>query len=291
MLSSYFLQKSPRYSLIWSGKKILKTGIGNIIRHTDYFKELKMDNTTQPDESARIEQCKAAAAKLAVDENITSNCIIGIGSGSTIRYVVERIGHVIKEKGISVKCIPTSFQSKQLIYEYNLPITELDCHPVIDVTIDGADEVDGNLVAIKGGGACLAQEKIVAFASKKFVVVADYRKDSKYLGENWTKGIPIEVLPMASNAIRHHVCGKFKINLHDIEVRMGREKAGPVITDNGNQVLDWKFKTDSTKKLASHELERHGRHAKTRTGCRGNWDIREHDSSSVLRSTGWHSQH
>lgn len=167
-----------------------------------------------------------------------------------MRYVVERIVQVIKEKGITVKCIPTSFQSKQLIYDYNLPITELDCHPIIDVTIDGADEVDGDLVAIKGGGACLAQEKIVAFAAKKFVVVADYRKNSKHLGENWNKGIPIEVLPMACNAVRHHICDRFDTDLGDIEVRIGKEKAGPVITDNGNQVLDWKFKPDTLKKQA-----------------------------------------
>lgn len=177
---------------------------------------------------------------------------MGIGSGSTMRYVVERIVHVIKQKGISVKCIPTSFQSKQLIYDYGLPITELDCYPTIDVAIDGADEVDENLVAIKGGGACLAQEKIVAFASKRFVVVADYRKNSKYLGENWTKGIPIEVLPMACNAVRHYICKEFDTELTDIQIRTGNEKAGPVITDNGNQVLDWKFNFHSLITSASN---------------------------------------
>lgn len=166
-----------------------------------------------------------------------------------MRYVVERILEITKEKAISVKCIPTSFQAKQLIHQYNLPLTDLDCCPVIDVTIDGADEVDENLVAIKGGGACLAQEKIVAFAAKKFVVVADYRKNSKHLGDNWTKGIPIEVLPMACNAVRHYICNEFQAKLTDIEIRVGKEKAGPVITDNGNQVIDWKFKFDDSNRL------------------------------------------
>jgi len=157
-------------------------------------------------------------------------------------YVLKRLAQRCKEKGISVKCIPTSLQSKQLIYDYDLPITEIDHSPLIDVTIDGADEVDENFVAIKGGGACLAQEKVVAFAAKKFVVVADYRKNSKRLGETWTKGIPIEVLPMACNSVRHHICRIFGVMMDDLVIRIGKEKAGPVITDNGNIVLDWKFK-------------------------------------------------
>lgn len=178
---------------------------------------------------------------------------MGVGSGSTITYVLERIVQVCKERAISVKCIPTSLQSKQLIYDYNLPITDIDCHPVIDVTIDGADEVDENFVAIKGGGACLAQEKVVAFAAKKFFVVADYRKDSIRLGENWTKGIPIEVLPMACNAVRHHISKTFSVPSTEIVVRVGKEKAGPVITDNGNLILDWKINFDQMSYSSSSD--------------------------------------
>lgn len=160
-------------------------------------------------------------------------------------YVLSRLVERCKEKSLSIKCIPTSFQSKQLIYDYKLPLTEIDCHPVIDVTIDGADEVDENLVAIKGGGACLAQEKVVAAAAKKFVVVADYRKDSKNLGDNWQKGIPIEVLPMACQSVRHQISKMFDVPIGDIVQRIGKEKAGPVITDNGNMILDWKFLFES----------------------------------------------
>lgn len=159
-------------------------------------------------------------------------------------YVLDRLKVLCKEKQLFVKCIPTSLQSKQLIYDYGLPITEVNCYPVIDVTIDGADEVDENFVAIKGGGACLAQEKVVAFAAKKFVVVADYRKNSKHLGENWTKGIPIEVLPMASQVVKHTIKQMFNVErIDDISLRIGKEKAGPVITDNGNLILDWRFDT------------------------------------------------
>lgn len=112
---------------------------------------------------------------------------------------------------------------------------------MIDVTIDGADEVDENFVAIKGGGGCLAQEKVVAHAAKKFVVVADYRKNVKRLGEVWKKGVPIEVFPMAANAVRHQISSMFDLSLDDIVIRLGKEKAGPVVTDNSNFIIDCKF--------------------------------------------------
>ena len=188
-----------------------------------------------------IDLCKANAAKAAVNDNILADCVIGIGSGSTISYVVEHIKKVCHDKKLLVSCIPTSYQAKQLLYDYGLPVAELDGNPMIDVTIDGADEVDDNFVAIKGGGACLAQEKVVAFAAKKFVVVADYRKQSKRLGDNWTKGIPIEVLPMASQTVRHYISNKLQVDLNDLTVRIAKEKAGPVITDNGNFVIDWRL--------------------------------------------------
>jgi ribose 5-phosphate isomerase A len=158
-----------------------------------------------------------------------------------MRYVLERLKEKCLKDNLTVKCIPTSFQAKQLIYDYQLPIGEIEANPILDVTIDGADEVDENFVAIKGGGACLAQEKVIAFAAKKFVVVADYRKNSRFLCQNWTKGIPIETLPMACNAVRHHVAQKLNVKLSDLQVRIGKEKAGPVITDNGNFVVDWKY--------------------------------------------------
>lgn len=166
-------------------------------------------------------------------------------------YVLDRLVRKCDEENLAIKCIPTSFQAKQLIHDSGLPITELDLHPVIDVTIDGADEVDRNFVAIKGGGACLAQEKVVAHAAKKFVVVADYRKNSAHLGQSWTKGIPIEVLPMACNAVTYRICTLFGVNAHDLKVRIGREKAGPVITDNGNMILDWKFSLESMQNYTS----------------------------------------
>ena len=92
-------------------------------------------------------------------------------------------------------------KARQLIVENNLILSDLERTPQLDVAIDGADEVDSDLTLIKGGGGCLLQEKIVVHAAKEFVVVADFRKDSKILGQQWKKGVPIEVLPLAYKPI------------------------------------------------------------------------------------------
>ncbi|XP_010708959.1 ribose-5-phosphate isomerase [Meleagris gallopavo] len=108
----------------------------------------------------------------------------------------------------------------------------------LDVAIDGADEVDSDLNLIKGGGGCLTQEKIVAGYAKCFIVIADYRKKSESLGEQWKKGIPIEVIPMAYVPVTRALTKNFG---GAAELRMAVSKAGPVVTDNGNFILDWKF--------------------------------------------------
>lgn len=124
---------------------------------------------------------------------------------------------------------------------HGLCLSDLDEFPAIDVTIDGADEVDENKVLIKGGGGCMTQEKILAAASRKVVIVADYTKRSKRLGQNWTKGVPIEVIPMSFNFVKHRIEHQFggKAGL-----RQGKGKAGPVLTDNSNFILDWNFDPD-----------------------------------------------
>ncbi|XP_064120660.1 ribose-5-phosphate isomerase-like [Macrobrachium nipponense] len=127
---------------------------------------------------------------------------VGIGSGSTVVYAVERLAQRVGEEGLQVTCVPTSFQARQLIIQNNLKLSDLEITPELDVAIDGADEADANLTLIKGGGGCQLQEKIVASAAKLFVVIADYRKDSTSLGEQWKKGVPIEVVPMAYRPVQ-----------------------------------------------------------------------------------------
>ncbi|GAB6023173.1 hypothetical protein CHUAL_007998 [Chamberlinius hualienensis] len=184
-----------------------------------------------------VESAKKAAAYAAVDNHVKDNSAVGIGSGSTIVYAVDRLAEKVALEGLRVVCVPTSFQARQLITSKNLVLSDLERHPSLDVAIDGADEADENLTLIKGGGGCLTQEKIVASCAKEFIVVADHRKDSKHLGTNWTKGVPIEVIPMAYVPVMQ----KLSALGGTPALRMAVMKAGPVVTDNGNFIIDWKF--------------------------------------------------
>jgi ribose 5-phosphate isomerase A len=184
-----------------------------------------------------IELGKKNAAEKAVEENVKKNMILGIGSGSTIVYAVKKIAEMNKEKNMNLKCIPTSFQSYQLIVENGLNLVSLDQYPEIDLDIDGADEIDKNLNLIKGGGGCLVQEKIIASNSKEVIIVADFRKNSKNLGENWKKGVPIEVIPLAYVPIMK----KLEKLGGKPTLRMAQAKAGPLVTDNGNFIIDVDF--------------------------------------------------
>ena len=184
-----------------------------------------------------IELGKKNAAEKAVEENVKKNMVLGIGSGSTVVYAVKKIAELNKENNLNLKCIPTSFQSYQLIVENGLNLVSLDQYPEIDLDIDGTDEIDKDLNLIKGGGGCLVQEKIIASNSKKLIIVADFRKNSTNLGENWKKGIPIEVIPMAYVPIMKKLN---KLKGKPI-LRMAQSKAGPLITDNGNFIIDVDF--------------------------------------------------
>ena len=184
-----------------------------------------------------IEMGKKNAAIKAVEDNVKPNMVLGIGSGSTVVYAVKRIAKLNKEKDLNLKCIPTSFQSYQLIVENGLKLVALVQYPEIDLDIDGADEIEEDLNLIKRGGGCLVQEKIVASNSKKLVIIADFRKNSKKLGEKWKKGVPIEVIPMAYVPLLK----KFEKMGGKPFLRMAKSKAGPLVTDNGNFIIDVDF--------------------------------------------------
>ncbi|KAI8646469.1 ribose 5-phosphate isomerase [Parasitella parasitica] len=109
------------------------------------------------------------------------------------------------------------------------------------MTIDGADEVDERLNAIKGGGACLFQERLVAQASKRFILVADERKKSARLGTKWTRGVPVEVIPMALTTVQWQLERLFPALSIKLRMATPSDKAGPVVTDNGNFILDCHF--------------------------------------------------
>ncbi len=184
-----------------------------------------------------IEIGKKNAAIKAVEENVKKNMIIGIGSGSTIVYAIEIIAEMNRKEHLNVKCIPSSYQSYQLILNNGLELASLDQYPDIDLDIDGADEIDKNLNLIKGGGGCLVQEKILASNSKNLVIIADFRKNSEKLGTNWKKGVPIEVIPMAYVPLMKKL---EKMGGKPI-LRMAQSKSGPLITDNSNFIIDVDF--------------------------------------------------
>jgi ribose 5-phosphate isomerase A len=173
---------------------------------------------------------KAAAAL------VKSDSIVGLGTGSTTAFAIQYIGERLQAGEISnIKGIPTSFQAIVLAKQYGIPLTTLDEVDHIDIAIDGADEVDPQKNLIKGGGAAHTQEKIVDSLAKEFVVVVDGGKLVDKLGSTFL--LPVEVVPMAVTPVMRAIeklGGK-------PQLRMGVKKAGPVITDNGNLVVDVKF--------------------------------------------------
>jgi ribose 5-phosphate isomerase A len=150
------------------------------------------------------------------------------------------LGDRIKREKLSLLAVPTSYQAFLLAVKCGIAVTTLDEHPVIDVTVDGADQIDAKLNLIKGMGAALTREKIVASASKMNIIIADESKKVRVLGE---KGhpVPVEVLPFAIATAKRRieaVGGKAVL-------REGKSKLGPVITDNGNAIIDASFGTIS----------------------------------------------
>lgn len=189
-------------------------------------------------EMSPLENAKKIAAYKAVNEYVQNDTVIGIGSGSTVVYAVQRLAERVKEEKLNVVCVPTSFQARQLILQNHLTLGDLEIYPKLDCAIDGADEVDAEMNLIKGGGGCLLQEKIVASCAKRLVIIADYTKNSQTLGEQYKKGIPIEVVPMAHVPIQRKIQDAYG---GTVQLRMALSKAGPTVTDNGNFILDWQF--------------------------------------------------
>ncbi|MCJ7793395.1 ribose-5-phosphate isomerase RpiA [Candidatus Bathyarchaeota archaeon] len=182
-----------------------------------------------------VQEAKRKAALEAV-KHVKDGFIVGLGSGSTAAFAIEALGERMKREKLRVMGIPTSYQAFLLAVECGIPITTLDEHPEIDVTIDGADQITPELNLIKGMGAALAREKIVAASSKLNIIIADEQKKVKVLGEN-NQSVPIEVLPFAISLVKRKIIavgGKPVL-------REGKGKLGPVITDNGNAILDANF--------------------------------------------------
>ncbi len=176
------------------------------------------------------------AAKLVNDGDV-----VGLGTGSTTHYFIERLGERIKTEEINILGVPTSFQSFFLGRDLGIPITTLEEHNV-DIAVDGADEVDPDLNLIKGGGAAHTLEKIVDESAALFVVIVD---ETKIVSELGSFPVPVEVIPQATRTVREHL-----IEMGGLpKLRMADRKDGPVVTDNGNFIYDVKFDIKNPKQL------------------------------------------
>jgi ribose 5-phosphate isomerase A len=185
-------------------------------------------------------QMKQAVATAAVAQ-IQDGMVLGLGSGSTAALMIQELGAKLQRGELrDIVGVTTSFQGEVLAAELGIPLQSLNAIQRIDLAIDGADEVDPSLQLIKGGGACHVQEKLVACRADRFVVVVDATKLVDTL--NLAFLLPVEVLPGAWRQVK----GQLEEMGGEAQLRMAVRKAGPVVTDQGNLVLDVSFASGIT---------------------------------------------
>ena len=180
-------------------------------------------------------QKKIAAEKAT--ESVRSGMVVGLGTGSTVYYALLKLGTMVRD-GLDIVGIPTSAGTEKIAIAQRIPLVTLTTHPTIDLTIDGADEVDAHLNLIKGGGAALVREKIIANASKEILIVVDESKVSRVLGTTFP--LPVEIVQFGWEAIQtevNRICGRSTLRV--ASTQDGRQN--PLITDNGNYILDCHF--------------------------------------------------
>lgn len=163
---------------------------------------------------------------------------LGLGTGSTAAKFVELLGAKVRN-GLKVICVPTSEATRAQAAGLGIPLTTLDETPALDLTIDGADEIDEELRLIKGGGGALLREKIVAVASDRLVIIADHTKLVEVLGRF---PLPIEVVPFGLTATKRLVSKLAEESGCEGEIKLRLDAGGkPFVTDNGNHILDCVF--------------------------------------------------
>jgi len=180
-------------------------------------------------------QMKQVVADAAIRE-VKSDMILGLGSGSTAALMIKSLADEIRSGKLqNIRGVATSFQSEVLALELDIPLIDLASVSQIDLAIDGADEVDPRFQLIKGGGACHVREKLVAFNANKLLIVVDETKLVKNLNQSFP--LPVEVLPNAWKQVEEIIS---EMN-GSSTLRMATKKAGPVVTDQGNLILDVLF--------------------------------------------------
>lgn len=177
---------------------------------------------------ANTDDAKKQAAQKALDF-VRDGMVVGLGSGSTATHFIRLLGERVKN-GLNIRGIPSSQSSSELAKSFSIPIIDFHESAVIDVTVDGADEIAPGLALIKGGGGALLREKIVASASKRFIIVADASKLVPHLGKF---PLPVEVIPLAAPLVAK------KLSDLGISPKVRQSTAGgDYITDEGNLILD-----------------------------------------------------
>ncbi|PWA68676.1 Ribose 5-phosphate isomerase, type A [Artemisia annua] len=191
------------------------------------------------------DELKKIAAYKAV-EFVESNMVLGLGTGSTAKHAIDRIGELLKQgKLTNIIGIPTSTKTHEQALSLNIPLSDIDTHPVLDLAIDGADEVDPDMNLVKGRGGSLLREKMIEGCCKKFVVIVDESKLVDYVGGSGL-ALPVEVVPF---------CWKFTANkleelfcdagcVAKLRINADGNKNAPYVTDNGNYIIDLYFKKD-----------------------------------------------
>ena len=174
---------------------------------------------------------KQLAAERAVTY-VQDGMIVGLGTGSTAAYAIKKLGARVAEENLQIRAIATSQRSEDLARELNIPIISFEEIDLIDLTIDGADEVDEQLNLIKGGGGALLREKVVATNSRELIIIVDETKLVKRLGKF---PLPVEVVPFALTVVKR------QLEQLDCIANLRMENDKPYLTDNGNYILDCSF--------------------------------------------------
>jgi ribose 5-phosphate isomerase A len=181
--------------------------------------------------SIPADELKRQAARLGV-ESVLDGMVVGLGTGSTASWAVRLLGERVAA-GLSIQGVPTSEATARLATEVGIPLVDFESIWGIDLTLDGADEVDSELNLIKGGGGALLREKIVAAASKELIILVDPTKLVPRLGEHFP--LPVEVTPFGWQQTARHLAAV------GCQPKMRMTGARPYLTDNGNHILDCRF--------------------------------------------------
>lgn len=198
------------------------------------------------------QEIKVMIGKAAVEALVTSGMKLGLGTGSTAIHAVRHIGALMKEGKLKdIRAVPTSFQPLMECEKWGIPLYTLNSKEIggkLDLTIDGADEVDSNNYCIKGGGGALLLEKIVAYASDAYAIVVDGTKCVENLGLQFP--VPLELIPEARIPVTRAV----EALGAEVVLREAVRKAGPVITEHGNMLLDIRFKSPVDPAVLERDL-------------------------------------